>query len=78
MSVKKKTAETPKPVVQFIELDAADKAFIGPRVQKALAGKQATVEVNQYVQSIVRRSGFAGKQRIAIDPTLTKIVVTPE
>jgi hypothetical protein len=73
----KQITEIPKPRTRFIDLDPEDRKFLLPRIQKAVEGKKAEQEAEQYVASILRRSGVPGTKSV-IDRACTKILVTPE
>jgi hypothetical protein len=63
---------------KLIDLDDGDREFVRPRIQQVLDGRRAQAELQQYLGSIARRSGFSGTPKVVIDRACTKIVVTPE
>ncbi len=75
-SKSKKIAEVLKPRTEFLELDDEDRKFLVPRVGRVVEGKGAEVEIEQYVGSILRRSGRAGA-RFSLDRACRKILVVP-
>lgn len=73
----KQITEIPKQRTRFIDLDPEDRKFLVPRIQQVMDGKRAEREIEQYVGSILRRSGLPGA-KFALDRACAKILVTPD